>query len=152
MVRDSLSVDEKWVRWFKMQIGPYFLPSSEFDWTFAPSGGPGGQHANRSHTRVTLRFDLGHTTVIPEEVRNHMLTRLANRAGGGIVSVTVDETRSQATNREIALERMSQLLNEAMRRPRRRRATRPSAASREKRLEEKRRRSEKKRERRRDWE
>jgi ribosome-associated protein len=135
-----------------MQVGPYYLPSTEFDWSFATSGGPGGQHANRSHTRVTLRFDLASTTVIPPAARDHMLSRLGNRAGGGILAVTVDETRSQATNREIALERMNQLLNEAMRRPRRRRPTRPSAASRERRLEEKRRRSEKKRDRGRDWE
>lgn len=134
-----------------MQIGPYFIPPSELEWSFAPSGGPGGQHANRSNTRVTLRFDLAETIVIPEDVRRHMLSRLGPRAVSGAVTVVVDETRSQSLNRQIALERMDQLLGEAVRRPRRRRPTRPTAASRERRLEEKRRRSETKRQRRQDW-
>lgn len=138
-------------RWFKMQIGPYFIPSGEFAWSFGPSGGPGGQHANRSNTRVTLRFDLAQSAAIPEDTRRHMLSRLGNRASGGSVTVTVDETRSQTLNRQVALERMNHLLSEAMRRPRRRKPTRPSAASRERRLEEKRQRSETKRQRRRDW-
>src|SRR5688572_7640012 len=110
-----------------MQIGPYFIPPGELTWSFGPSGGPGGQHANRSNTRVTLRLDLASTQAIPEETRQDMLSRLGNRATGGFVTVTVDETRSQALNRQIALERLNHLLTEAMRRPRRRKPTRPSA-------------------------
>lgn len=149
MVHARCESREKWV--LVMQIGPYFIPPGELTWSFGPSGGPGGQHANRSNTRVTLRLDLASTQAIPEETRQDMLSRLGNRATGGFVTVTVDETRSQALNRQIALERLNHLLTEAMRRPRRRKPTRPSAASRQRRLDEKRRRSETKRQRRQDW-
>lgn len=131
-----------------MQLGPYFVSVEELEWSFGPAGGPGGQHANRSHTRATLRFDLGRSPAVPEAVKAHMLARLGARATAGVLSVTVDETRSQRANREIALERMRQILIEAMHRPRRRKPTRPTAASRERRLEEKRRRSARKAERR----
>lgn len=124
-----------------MQFGSYFIPESSLEWAFGPSGGPGGQHANRSNTRATLRFDLGSFDQVPEEVRRQMLARLGSRATDGVVTVVVDETRSQRANRDIALERVRQLLNDALQRPRRRRSTRPTAASRERRLEEKRRRS-----------
>ena len=134
-----------------MQVGSYFIPPGELAWSFGPSGGPGGQHANRSHTRATLRFDLVRSAAIPEDLRQHMLARLGSRAPGGWVTVTVDETRSQSLNRQVALERMNQILSEAMRRPRRRKPTRPSASSRQRRLDEKHRRSEKKRQRRREW-
>lgn len=134
-----------------VQVGPYFIPPGELSWSFGPSGGPGGQHANRSHTRVTLRFDLNQNRAFPEDIRNHMMARLGSRAPGGLVMVIVDETRSQSINREVALERMSQLLNEAIRRPRRRKPTRPTTASRQRRLDEKRRRSEKKAQRRQEW-
>lgn len=124
-----------------MQFGSYFIPEASLEWAFGPSGGPGGQHANRSNTRATLRFDLGNFDQVPEEVRRQMLARLGSRATDGVVTVVVDETRSQRANRDIALERVRQLLNDALQRPRRRRSTRPTAASRERRLEEKRRRS-----------
>lgn len=134
-----------------MQIGPYFVSPAELEWSFSPSSGPGGQHANRSHTRATVRFDLGATESIPEHAKAEMLSRLGTRANAGVVAVSVEETRSQATNRDLATERLTQLLAEALRRPRRRKPTRPTAASRQRRLDEKRRRSELKRQRRSDW-
>ena len=118
-----------------MRVGSYFVPSSELEWSFGPSGGPGGQHANRSNTRATLRFDVAESRSIPEEVKELILHRLGPRAPAGAVSVTVDETRSQLRNREIAEERLAQLLSDALRRPRRRQPTRPTAASRERRLD-----------------
>jgi ribosome-associated protein len=138
-------------KWSAVQIGPYFIPPGELSWSFGPSGGPGGQHANRSHTRATLRFNLERSTAFPEGIREHMLMRLGSRSPGGLITVTVDETRSQSLNREVALERLSHLLSEAMRRPRRRKPTRPTAASRQRRLDEKRRRSDKKAQRRQGW-
>ena len=135
----------------RMRVGSYFVPSSELEWTFGPSGGPGGQHANRSNTRATLRFDLAASRSIPEEVKDLILHRLGPRAPTGTVSVTVDETRSQLLNREIAVERLTHLLSDALRPVRSRRPTRPTAASRQRRLDDKRRRSERKRERRPDW-
>lgn len=127
-----------------MQFGQYFVPDGDLDWTFGPSGGPGGQHANRSNTRATLRFDLANFDQVSDEVRRRMLARLGPKAPGGVLTVVVDDTRSQRTNRDIALARMRQMLNEGLQRPRRRRPTRPTAASRERRLEEKRRQSDRK--------
>ena len=132
-------------------MADHVIPDSELSWTFSPSGGPGGQHANRSNTRAEVRFDLERSPSIPEPLKEHMLRRLGKRAVAGVVSVTSDETRSQAQNRRIAVERLAAVLNEAAHRPRRRRPTRPTASSRERRLEQKKRRSDVKRERSRDW-
>jgi len=132
--RKDLRVGERWV-----------VPADELHWSFGPSGGPGGQHANRAHTRVELRFDLGRSTAFPDDVKSRMEARL----GRDVVTVTVDETRSQWQNRTIARRRLAELLEEAARRPRVRKTTRPTRASRRRRREQKRRRSELKRLRRR---
>ena len=132
-------------------MADHVIPDSELSWTFSPSGGPGGQHANRSNTRAEVRFDLERSPSIPEPLKEHMLRRLGKRAVDGVVIVTSDETRSQTQNRRIAVERLAAVLNEAAHRPRRRRPTRPTASSRERRLEQKKRRSDVKRERSRDW-
>ena len=134
-----------------MLVADHVIPESELSWTFSPSGGPGGQHANRSHTRAEVRFDLAQSPSIPEPLKEHMLRRLGKRAVDGVVKVTADETRSQGQNRRIAAERLAAILNEAAHRPRRRRPTRPTASSRERRLDQKRRRSAVKRERGGDW-
>lgn len=134
-----------------MLVADHVIPDSELSWTFSPSGGPGGQHANRSHTRAELRFDLGRSPSISEPLKEHMLRRLGKRAVDGVVSVSSDETRSQTQNRRLATERLAAILNEAAHRPRRRRPTRPTASSRKKRLEQKKRRSAVKRERGGEW-
>lgn len=134
-----------------MLVSDHVIPDSELSWTFSPSGGPGGQHANRSHTRAEVRFDLAESPSIPELLKEHMLRRLGKRAVDGVVKVTADETRSQGQNRRIAAERLAAILNEAAHRPRRRRPTRPTASSRERRLDQKRRRSAVKRERGGGW-
>ena len=134
-----------------MLIADHVIPDSELSWTFSPSGGPGGQHANRSHTRAEVRFDLAGSPSIPEPLKEHMLRRLGKRAIDGVVIASSDETRSQTQNRRIAVERMAASLNEAAHRPRRRRPTRPTASSRERRLEQKKRRGGVKRERRTEW-
>ena len=134
-----------------MLVADHIIPDSELSWTFSPSGGPGGQHANRSNTRAEVRFDLARSPSIPDSLKEHMQRRLGKRAVDGVVSVTADETRSQSQNRRIAVERLAAVLNEAAHRPRRRRPTRPTAASRERRLEQKKRRSAVKRERGGGW-
>ena len=134
-----------------MLAADHVVPDSELSWTFSPSGGPGGQHANRSHTRAEVRFDLGNSPSIPELLKEHMLRRLGKRASDGVVSVTADETRSQTQNRRLAMERLAAILNEAAHRPRRRRPTRPTASSRRKRLDEKKKRGAVKRERGGEW-
>jgi len=89
------------------------IPEGELTWRFDPSGGPGGQHANRSSTRVELRFNVAASTVFEESTRRRLLDRLSSRLSAGAVVVTVDETRSQARNRDIARQRLDDLLAEA---------------------------------------
>jgi ribosome-associated protein len=119
------------------------VPLSEIDWRFHPSGGPGGQHANRAATRVEARFDIASSPSLTDAQRARLLARL-----GPEVRVVVDEERSQARNRALALERLRTRLAAALRPVRPRRPTRPSAASVERRLAAKRRRGEVKRHRR----
>jgi ribosome-associated protein len=126
------------------------ISDDELLWTFTTSGGPGGQHANRSNTRAELRFDLAGSPSIPDGMREQMTGTLANRLVGGVIVVTVDESRSQWRNRQIARKRMADLLADAARPPAPpRRRTKPSRAARQRRLDSKRRRSETKRLRRR---
>jgi ribosome-associated protein len=113
------------------------LPISELQLRFSRSSGPGGQHAQKSETRVEARFDVEAS----ESLTPAQKARVLRKAGPVLRAVAQDE-RSQARNRELAIERLTDALREALRVARKRRATRPTAASRERRLQEKRRRSE----------
>ncbi len=123
-----------------LTIGDYTIPDAELEEDFTTSGGPGGQHANRSNTAVEIHFDLRATTAFPDPVRDRLITRL-----GPVVSASSSESRSQWRNRALARQRLAERLEEAIRPPKRRRPTKPSATARRKRLESKRRHSEKKR-------
>lgn len=125
------------------------IPAAELEWRFSTSGGPGGQHANRSSTRVELRYDLANSAAFDDAGRRRMLARLGGRARDGVVTVVVDESRSQWRNRQLARARLARLLADSRRRRRPRLATAPSPAARRRRLEAKRRRSDLKRHRRR---
>ena len=116
------------------------LPLAEIDFRFSRSSGPGGQHANRSETRVEALFDVEASSALSQTQKR----RVVSRAGPVIRAVAQDE-RSQWRNRELAVERVAAQLRDALRIERVRKATKPTAASRERRLEEKRRRSETKR-------
>jgi len=120
------------------------IPAAELRWSFGPSGGPGGQHANRAHTRVEVRVDLAGSSGLPEPARARLVARL-----GPEVRVVVDEERSQARNRSLARARLAERLAAALVVPRPRRPTRVTAGARRRRLEAKRRRAELKRDRRR---
>ncbi|MBL8775687.1 MAG: aminoacyl-tRNA hydrolase [Acidimicrobiales bacterium] len=119
------------------------IPLAEIEWSFAPSGGPGGQHANKAHTRAVARLDLAASDALTEAQRARLVARL-----GPVVTVSVDDSRSQHRNRALALDRLRDQLAEALRVPTARRPSRPTAGSRRRRLEAKRRRSEVKRDRR----
>lgn len=121
------------------------IPLDELDIRTGPSGGPGGQHANRAHTRVEVRFDVEASAALDGAQRARLLARL-----GPVVRVAADDERSQARNRALALERLAARLGRALHVDPPRRATRPSKAAVERRLEAKRRRSARKRERRGD--
>jgi ribosome-associated protein len=116
------------------------IPVDEIELRFSRSSGPGGQHANRSETRVEAVFDVEASQALtPMQKR-----RVLSRAGPVIRAVAQDE-RSQWRNRELAVERVAEQLRSALRVERRRVPTKPSAAARDRRLEDKRRRSETKR-------
>ena len=119
------------------------IPLDELEWRFSGAGGPGGQHVNTSNTRAEVRFDVAGSPSLGPRQRARLVERL-----GPSVRVVAADTRSQARNRELALERLRTRLAEALRVERRRRPTRPTAASRRRRVESKRRRSEIKRDRR----
>lgn len=115
------------------------IPLSELTFRFGPSGGPGGQHANKASTRVELRFDVEHSPSLRPGQRARLLERL-----GRHVRVVADGNRSQTRNREEAMERLRQRLADALVTKRSRTPTRPSRGAVERRLEEKRRRSQQK--------
>jgi ribosome-associated protein len=123
--------------------GTCAIPLDELEWRFTGSGGPGGQHANTSNTRVELLFDIAGSPSLAPRPRERLLERL-----GPVVRVVVSDTRSQARNRELALDRLRERLAAALRTPRPRRPTAPSRAVRRRRVEAKRRRGELKRQRR----
>lgn len=128
------------------------IPAWELAFSFSPSGGPGGQHANRSATRVTLFFDVANSPSLTEAQRGRLLKRLDSRLDqDGILQISAQDTRSQHRNREIVLERFEELLREALKPRKRRRKTRPNKAANERRLREKKKRSHLKRDRGRDW-
>jgi ribosome-associated protein len=125
--------------------GRFTIPESELAWRFTTSGGPGGQHANRSNTRVDLSWDLGASPSVPDELRRRLARRLRGRIHGGILSVVVDDTRSQWQNRALARRRLAELLADASLPRRGRIPTRPHTAARRARLEAKRHRARTKR-------
>jgi ribosome-associated protein len=112
------------------------LPRSEIDFRYSRSSGPGGQHAQKSDTRVEAIFDVESSVALSATQKR----RVVAKAGPVLRAIAQDE-RSQWRNRELATERLVGQLREALRVPRRRRPTKPTKASVEKRLERKRRRS-----------
>jgi ribosome-associated protein len=120
------------------------LPLSEITWRATTSGGPGGQHANRTLSRVEVEFDVGASLVLGPRQRQRLLDRV-----GPVVRASAAESRSQARNRQLALERLATRIDAALRVEAPRRPTRPTKSSQVRRVEAKRRRSEVKRRRRR---
>jgi ribosome-associated protein len=123
------------------------IPLAEVELRVSRSSGPGGQHANVTASRVEASFDVAASRSLDDEQRRRIMSRW-----GPVVRAVAQDTRSQARNRELALERLRSRLASALAVQRPRRATRPTAAARRRRLESKRRRGELKRQRRRpEW-
>jgi ribosome-associated protein len=118
------------------------IPIGEIELRTSRSSGPGGQHANVTASRVEAVFEIEHSATLTGEQK----ARLRSRFGPRVVAVAQD-TRSQARNRELAVERLRERIATALRPRKRRRPTRPGRAARERRLESKRRRSDVKRQR-----
>ena len=119
------------------------IPRSEIDYRYSRSSGPGGQHAQKSETRVEATFDVEGSTALTDTQKRRVIAR-----AGPVLRAIAQDERSQWRNRELATERLVEALREALRVPRKRRPTKPTQASRERRLEQKRRRGDIKRQRR----
>ena len=120
------------------------VPLAEVELRASRSSGPGGQHANVTASRIEASFDVAASAALTDEQKRRVIARVGPR----LTAVAQDE-RSQARNRELALERLRSRLATALAVPRTRRATKPTKASRRARLEAKRRRAQRKRDRRR---
>ena len=116
------------------------VPRSEIELRTSRSSGPGGQHAQKSETRVEAVFDVEASNALSDAQKR----RVVAKAGPVLRAIAQDE-RSQLRNKDLATERLVESLREALKVPRRRVPTKPSAASRERRLEQKKRRSQVKR-------
>ena len=112
------------------------IPFSEIDLRFSRSSGPGGQHAQKTETRVEAIFDVEGSSALTSRQKQRVL-----RKAGPVLRAVAQDERSQTRNRELAIERLAGQLAEALRVQRSRKATKPSKAAVERRLEQKRRRS-----------
>jgi ribosome-associated protein len=120
------------------------IPLAEIELRTSRSSGPGGQHAQKTETRVEAVFDVRASATLTDAQKERILER-----AGAVVRAVAQDERSQFRNRELALERLAEALRKALARERPRRRTAPTAAARERRLGEKRARGETKRLRRR---
>lgn len=128
------------------------IPLSELRYRFSTSSGPGGQHANRSATRVTLLFDVATSPSLDDETRARLLQKLAHRLDKqGVLRIQVQDTRSQKQNRVIAEARFMTELSTALIKNKKRIKRKTPKAVIEKRLAEKKKTGRRKRERGADW-
>jgi ribosome-associated protein len=126
------------------------LPLAELEYRATRSGGPGGQHVNKSSTRVEVWWDVAASPSLTEDQRARLLSRLATRLDrAGRLRLVSSGSRSQLRNREDVTERLRDVVSKALVVPRLRRRTKPTRASKVARVEAKRRRSAVKRDRRR---
>jgi ribosome-associated protein len=122
------------------------LDENELDESFVRAAGPGGQNVNKVATAVQLRFDVQHSSALPEAVRQRLLRLAANRiTTEGVLVIEAKRFRTQEQNRQDARDRLVALIQQAVQPPKPRRATQPTRAARQNRLDQKRRRAQIKR-------
>jgi ribosome-associated protein len=118
------------------------IPDAEFAWSYARSGGPGGQNVNKVATKALLRWDVTRSPSVPDAVKQRFIASNQGRiTTDGEFVVTSDRTRSQLMNREDCLGILGDLLRQATKVPRRRKKTRPTRGAKERRLAAKKHRS-----------
>ena len=126
------------------------IPNDEIDFTFLASGGPGGQHANKTATKVVLKWDVAGSRALGPRQKQRVRTALRSRIdSAGVLRLSSDKYRSQLRNREDVIRRLAGLVAEALRPVKTRTATTPTAGARDRRLRQKRERSQIKKARRR---
>ncbi|MGD8700523.1 MAG: alternative ribosome rescue aminoacyl-tRNA hydrolase ArfB [Gemmatimonadales bacterium] len=119
----------------------YTVPDEEIFFQASRSGGPGGQHANRRATRVEACWNVRESPSLSDKDRERVLAKLASRIGkDGVLRVVAEDERSQHRNKELAKQRLRELVAQALHVPKRRKKTSPPPSVAERRLEEKRRR------------
>jgi ribosome-associated protein len=124
------------------------IPRHELDIRVSRSSGAGGQHVNKTSSRVEIFWNIASSPTLTDDQRARLKGKLASRlTTDGSIRVVASDMRSQTRNREIAEERLADLIARSLVVPRKRRATKPTKASKEARLDTKRRHSNKKRER-----
>jgi ribosome-associated protein len=126
-----------------IQITPEIaLDESEIQQDFVRSSGPGGQNVNKLSTAVELRFDVLNSPSLPDDVRARLLAQAKSHiTEKGILVIDAQRFRTQLANRQDALNRLTEMVRQAVKKPKIRRPTKPTKASQEKRLESKHRRS-----------
>lgn len=129
------------------------IPDAEFEWTYARSSGPGGQNVNKVSSKAVLRWNVLASSSLPPEVRARFLSRFGSRlTSDGDLLITSQRYRDQGRNTADALEKLTAMLSQIARPPKRRRPTRPTQGSVTRRLESKQARSRTKQARRRPTE
>lgn len=124
------------------------IPRSELDVRVSRSSGAGGQHVNKTSSRVEIFWNIPSSRALSDDERARLMAKLGSKlTTEGSIRVVASDMRSQSRNRELAEERLAELVRRALIVPRKRRPTKPTMASKEARLDEKKRRASKKRDR-----
>ncbi len=124
------------------------IPGSELQYTASRSSGPGGQHVNKTDSRIQVRWNIPSTSALSDFLKRRVMNVLATRlTDDGDLLLAADSNRSQHRNREEVTQRLAALVREALVPPKPRRRTKPTRASRQRRLDDKKKRADVKRQR-----
>jgi ribosome-associated protein len=122
------------------------IPGGELWFTASRAGGPGGQHVNKTSSRVTLHWNLSETSALTPAQKKRAVAKLGSRLNkDGVLQIHVDDSRSQKTNLQVARDRLAGLVRDAIKAKKRRVPTKVSKAAKRRRLEDKSKKSETKR-------